>query len=97
VTKPRLQACQNGHCNAHFAALIRRVSVRLRRRTRANSVADTRARAKGAMEVLQECRPEFRASASFGYKKTEAQELTGEDGEEMDIEFSVETLTEDDR
>jgi hypothetical protein len=47
--------------------------------------------------VLEECRPEFRASASFGYVKTEAQELTGKDGENMDIEFSVETLTEEDR
>jgi hypothetical protein len=32
-----------------------------------------------------------------GHGKTETQELTGEDSEDMDIEFSVETLTEDDR
>jgi hypothetical protein len=38
------------------------------------------AHARGAMDILQECRPEFRASATFGYTKTEEQKLTG-DGE----------------
>jgi hypothetical protein len=49
------------------------------------------------MQVLGECNPEFRASASFGYVKTEASEVTGKDGEEIDMQFSVETLTEEDR
>jgi len=39
-----------------------------------------RAHADGAREVLEECRPEFRASASFGYNETQRQEHTGEDG-----------------
>jgi len=34
------------------------------------------AHARGAMNVLQECRPEFRASASFGYVKEEKRDLT---------------------
>ena len=33
------------------------------------------AHARGAMQVLDECRPEFRASASFGYVKEENHEL----------------------
>jgi len=38
------------------------------------------AHARGAMDVLDECRPEFRASASFGYVKEEKTELsTAED------------------
>jgi len=39
-----------------------------------------RAHADGAREVLEECRPEFRASASYGYNKTEGREVSGEDG-----------------
>lgn len=41
-----------------------------------------RAHAKGASAVLEQCRPEFRASASFGYQKTEERRLehTGEGG-----------------
>jgi len=34
-----------------------------------------RAHAEGAQEVLAECRPEFRASASFGYSETERREV----------------------
>ena len=34
------------------------------------------AHARGAMNVLDECRPEFRASASFGYVKEEKRDLT---------------------
>ena len=33
------------------------------------------AHARGAMSVLDECRPEFRASASFGYVKEEKRQL----------------------
>jgi hypothetical protein len=54
-----------------------------------------RARAQGAMEVLQECRPEFRASATFGYVKTEKQELTGEDGDDISVTSDVVTVTSD--
>jgi hypothetical protein len=48
------------------------------------------------MEVLKECRPEFRASATFGYVKTEKQELTGEDSEPLEVETNVSTITFDD-
>jgi len=39
------------------------------------------AHARGAMDVLDDCRPEFVASASYGYTKTEKTELenTGDD------------------
>jgi endonuclease YncB( thermonuclease family) len=50
-----------------------------------------RARANGAREVLQECRPEFVASASFGYVKEEKRELTGEDGGAIEVSSSVVT------
>ena len=40
------------------------------------------AHARGAMNVLDECRPEFRASASFGYVKEEKTELSTPEGEE---------------
>ena len=33
------------------------------------------AHAEGARSVLDECRPEFRASASYGYSKTERREI----------------------
>lgn len=36
------------------------------------------AHANGAMEVLDECRPEFRASASFGYTESQEIEHTGD-------------------
>lgn len=39
-----------------------------------------RAHGKGARNVLAECSPEFRASATFGYVKKERQEHTGEGG-----------------
>jgi transposase-like protein len=50
-----------------------------------------RAHAEGAREVLEECRPEFRASASFGYNET--QEVSGEDGGPVEINLS-ETVVE---
>lgn len=53
------------------------------------------AHAEGAREVLEECRPEFRASASFGYNKTEGREVTGEDGGPVAVEFN-ETVHETD-
>jgi transposase-like protein len=53
------------------------------------------AHAEGAREVLEECRPEFRASASFGYNKTEGRELTGEGGGPVAVEFN-ETVHETD-
>ena len=34
------------------------------------------AHAEGALSVLEECRPEFRASASFGYVKEEKQDVS---------------------
>lgn len=43
------------------------------------------AHAQGAIEVLEDCRPEFRASASFGYKETEKHEHTGEDGGPVEV------------
>lgn len=58
----------------------------------------TRAHAQGAMQVLQECKPEYRASATFGYVKREKQELMGEDGDSIEVtsEFiSVETTDTD--
>jgi len=39
-----------------------------------------RAHARGAREVLSDCKPEFVASASYGYTKTEKREVTGEGG-----------------
>lgn len=38
------------------------------------------AHANGAREVLNDCRPEFIASASYGYSKSEEHEITGEGG-----------------
>jgi len=49
-----------------------------------------RAHADGAREVLEDTSAEFRASASFGYRKTERQEVTGEDGSPVTIEVSEE-------
>jgi hypothetical protein len=46
------------------------------------------------MQVLEECKPEFRASATFGYVKKERQELMGEDGDSIEVTsdfISVET------
>ena len=40
------------------------------------------AHANGAREVLDDCRPEFRASASFGYVKEEKTELSTPDDED---------------
>lgn len=47
------------------------------------------ARANGAREVLQDCRPEFRASASFGYVKEEKKQLTGDDGGAIEVASNV--------
>lgn len=41
-----------------------------------------RAHANGAREVLQECRPEFIASASYGYVKEEKRELSTPEDED---------------
>jgi len=49
------------------------------------------AHAEGAREVLDDCRPEFRASASFGYNET--QEVSGEGGGPVEINLS-ETVVE---
>jgi hypothetical protein len=48
------------------------------------------------MEILQECKPEFRASATFGYVKKEKQELTGEGGDAIKVTSDVVTVTRDD-
>jgi hypothetical protein len=42
------------------------------------------AHARGAMEVLDECRPEFRAASTFGYVKTEKREVEGDHKHEYD-------------
>jgi hypothetical protein len=39
------------------------------------------------MNVLDECKPEFRASASFGYVKEEKHQHTGEDGGSIIIDY----------
>jgi hypothetical protein len=45
--------------------------------------------ANGAREVLQECRPEFVASASYGYVKEERQDITSSDDSfDLSISFS---------
>ena len=54
------------------------------------------AHARGAMQVLDECRPEFRASATFGYVKEEKRQVTGKDGGPLEVETSVSTITFDD-
>jgi hypothetical protein len=54
------------------------------------------AHARGAMEILQECKPEFRASATFGYVEKSKQELTGEDGDAIKVTSDVVTVTQDD-
>lgn len=47
------------------------------------------AHARGAMEVLDDCRPEFVASASYGYTKREQHELMGEDGDPIETEVVI--------
>lgn len=47
-----------------------------------------RAHARGAQEVLAECNPEFRASASFGYTKTERREHEAEIDVNPTIDFT---------
>jgi len=49
------------------------------------------AHARGAMNVLDECRPEFRASASFGYVKEEKHQHTGEGGGGIIIDYGSDT------
>lgn len=53
-----------------------------------------RAHAEGAQTVLEECRPEFVASATFGYTETAEKEVqhTGEGGGPIEIEFSEEVV-----
>jgi len=47
------------------------------------------AHANGAREVLQDCRPEFIASASYGYIKEERRDITSTDGSlDLSITFS---------
>lgn len=53
------------------------------------------AHARGAMQVLDECRPEFRASATFGYVKEEKHQHTGDGGGPLEIDIS-ETIVETD-
>jgi len=52
------------------------------------------AHANGAREVLQDCRPEFVASASYGYVEEEKRQLTGEDGGAIEVSSDVVTVTE---
>ncbi len=47
-----------------------------------------RAHSEGAMKTLQNCKDEFIASATFGYKKTEGREVTGADGGPIAVEFN---------
>jgi hypothetical protein len=54
------------------------------------------AHANGAREVLNDCRPEFVASASYGYVERERTELTGEDGGPVDVSSDVVTVTQAD-
>lgn len=44
-----------------------------------------RARGQGAARTLEECSPEFVASASFGYHKTEGRQHAGADGDPFEI------------
>jgi hypothetical protein len=46
----------------------------------------------GAIQVLEQCRPEFRASASFGYHKTEGREVSGEGGGPVEVTFTEEVV-----
>jgi len=54
-----------------------------------------RARARGAREVLSDCKTEFVASASYGYTKTEKREVTGEGGGPLELNVN-ETVVETD-
>jgi len=49
------------------------------------------AHANGAREVLQDCSPEFIASASYGYIKEEKRQHTGEDGGSIVIDYGDDT------
>jgi hypothetical protein len=53
------------------------------------------AHANGAREVLNDCRPEFIASASYGYVKKEERELTGDDGGPLELNITR-TVVDDD-
>jgi hypothetical protein len=46
------------------------------------------AHAEGAMAVIEQCSPEFRASASFGYTKTQEIEHSGEVDLNSEADFS---------
>lgn len=50
------------------------------------------AHAGGAISVLEECKPEFRAAASFGYTDKQTVEHTGEGGGPIEINFSEEVV-----
>lgn len=50
------------------------------------------AHARGAITVLEECSPEFRAAASFGYTNKQQVEHTGEGGGPLEITFSEEVV-----
>jgi len=54
------------------------------------------AHANGAREVLNDCRPEFIASASYGYVKEERRQVTGEDGGPLEVTSEVVTVSFDD-
>lgn len=53
-----------------------------------------RAHSEGAQEVLQDCRPEFVASATFGYSETSEREVqhTGAGGGPIEVQFSEEVV-----
>lgn len=51
------------------------------------------AHAGGAISILEECRPEFRAAASFGYTDKQQIEHTGEGGGPVEVTFSEEVVT----
>ena len=52
------------------------------------------AHANGAREVLNDCRPEFVASASYGYVKQEKHQHTGDGGGPVEVTSEVVTVTE---
>jgi hypothetical protein len=53
------------------------------------------AHANGAREVLQDCRPEFVASASYGYVKEEKHQHTGEGGGALEVVINETVVDED--
>lgn len=51
--------------------------------------------ANGAREVLQDCRPEFVASASYGYVKEEKRQVTGDEGGALEVSLTREVVDSD--